>query len=876
MLNFFAWYLLITFIGWLTFPLAYTLLPALADRGFSFVRVLGMLVWGYIFWIMASLGLIQNDGGGLLLALLVLVAVSGIVLAQKERRKALREWIKSNGRMIVIIEVLFFLAFAAWAFVRASNPNIEVAGGEKTMELAFINAIMRSPTFPPHDPWLSGYAISYYYFGYVMTAMLAEATGTLGSVAHNLMSALVFAMSFTGAYGILYNLLAVWRSRQPAALPKGDGQLGEGRPSLSLGLPLLGPLFLLFVSNLEGFLEVLHSKGIFWKMNPDGTGTSAFWTWLGIKNLVDPPALPLSWIPSRFIWWWQASRVIQDYDLAHNFREIIDEFPAFSYLLGDLHPHVLAMPFDLLTVAVALNLFLGGWKGQTNLRFYRLSIGLSGLFFGGLLVGGLAFLNTWDILLGFALLAGAYVLSRAVENGWTWERLGDLFAIGVPMGLLAIVLYLPFYVGFQSQAGGILPNLDSPTRGVQLWVMFAPLFLALLAYLVYLWRMEKRPANWTLGFGLAAGLIVLLWLFSWALAFLIMWLRPVLAASFLDSECSGSVALCFTLTSMRRLSYLGGLLTLFGLLGIALAFIIKVGNRKSETEQSLSSSLVGQPSPFILLLIILGTVLVIAPEFVFLLDLFVNRMNTIFKFYYQAWLMWSMVAAFSVAVLLQKLRRAWAWVFGSVLVLVLVMALSYPAFGLPNKTSDFQIPAFAQSLKAAQAAGSPAALQTAARVWTLDGAQLFQSQYPNDAAAARWLWTAPEGVIIEAFNKSSSYSDYARMSVYSGDPTVLGWWYHEWQWRGSVDEQVSPIKDLACKAKDSDSYDSRRMRSDDISCLYEATNWDVVSEVIAQYNIRYVIIGTLERRDYHINESLFQQHLKPVFQQGQVVIYEVP
>ena len=282
MLNFFAWYLLITFIGWLTFPLAYTLLPALADRGFSFVRVLGMLVWGYIFWIMASLGLIQNDGGGLLLALLVLVAVSGIVLAQKERRKALREWIKSNGRMIVIIEVLFFLAFAAWAFVRASNPNIEVAGGEKTMELAFINAIMRSPTFPPHDPWLSGYAISYYYFGYVMTAMLAEATGTLGSVAHNLMSALVFAMSFTGAYGILYNLLAVWRSRQPAALPKGDGQLGEGRPSLSLGLPLLGPLFLLFVSNLEGFLEVLHSKGIFWKMNPDGTGTSAFWTWLGI------------------------------------------------------------------------------------------------------------------------------------------------------------------------------------------------------------------------------------------------------------------------------------------------------------------------------------------------------------------------------------------------------------------------------------------------------------------------------------------------------------------------------------------------------------------------------------------------------------------
>jgi uncharacterized membrane protein len=112
------------------------------------------------------------------------------------------------------------------------------------------------------------------------------------------------------------------------------------------------------------------------------------------------------------------------------------------------------------------------------------------------------------------------------------------------------------------------------------------------------------------------------------------------------------------------------------------------------------------------------------------------------------------------------------------------------------------------------------------------------------------------------------------MSVYSGDPTVLGWWYHEWQWRGSVDEQVSPLTDLTCKGRDS--YDSRRMRSDDISCLYETNNWDVASEVITQYNIRYVVVGTLERSNYHINEVLFQQHLNQVFKQAQVAIYEVP
>ena len=223
--------------------------------------------------------------------------------------------------------------------------------------------------------------------------------------------------------------------------------------------------------------------------------------------------------------------------------------------------------------------------------------------------------------------------------------------------------------------------------------------------------------------------------------------------------------------------------------------------------------------------------------------------------------------------MLQKLRGAWSLIYRIGLALVLFMALVYPVLGLTDKTNDFQIPAFVQSLKAAQAAGDPAALQTAADVWTLDGAQLFRHQYPDDAAAASWLSTAPAGVIAEAVSKDA-YSDYGRMAVYSGQPAVLGWWWHEYQWRGSVSDLVSPIQDLTCRA--SFSYNSRRMRSDDVSCLYETSSWDEAAEIIAQYNIRYVVVGTLERRDYRVNELKFQQHLTTVFQQGQVVIYEIP
>ncbi len=872
MLSFLSWYFLLTLLGWLTFPLAWRLFPALADRGFSFARTLGLLLWGWLFWMLTVLGVTGNDAGGLFFTLLLLVGVSAALLGKSAERSSLLAWIKENRRLVVAVEGLFFLAFAAWAFVRASNPNIETAGGEKTMELAFINSILRSPTFPPRDPWMSGYAISYYYFGYVMAAMLAKATATPGAVAHNLMLALVFALSAVGAYGILYNLLAARRNDQsPIKNPKS-----------AIFLPLFGPLFLLFVSNVAGFLEVLHRRGIGWSGQPGDSNLWTalgrlvrpnlqaynFWTWLDIHHLNAPPAQPPGWVPNRYIWWWQDSRVIQDYDLAGNFREIIDEFPAFSYLLGDLHPHVLAMPFGLLIVAAALNIFLGGWKGQLDLGFVRLPLAPAHWVTGALLLGGMAFLNTWDILIGFALLTGAYVLARALASGWTWERLADLFLFGLPLGLLAILLYLPFYIGFASQAGGILPNLETPTRGAHLWVMFGTLFLPLFGYLLYLRRVQKLPVRWKTGVSLALGLVLFLWLFSWLLAALARLKMPDFAANYLVTQGFPSASLFFAAATLRRLAFLGGLLTLLALLVPAFAFLtafpLQDGEQANPDTQpsspsspsslsSLFSSL--SSSYFTLFLLLLGALLVLAPEFVFLRDLFGNRMNTIFKFYYQAWMLWSMAAAFGVAVMLRELRRPWLGVHVAGLVLVLVIGLAFPVFALPNKTNDFQLPAFRQILNVAHEAGDPFPLRTAASVWTLDGAWLFHQQYPDDAAAADWLSTAPPGVVAEAVG--GQYSDYGRISAYSGQPAVVGWIGHEDQWRGTFEEQ-------------------RQRGERDIPTLYQTNDWQEARAIIEKYDIRYIVVGTLERNTYRVNELNFQRNLVEVFRSGNVVVYWVP
>jgi len=244
----FSWYFLLLLLGWLTFPLAYRLFRRLPDRAYALSRALGLLLWGFNFWFLASLKILQNNPGSILFGLALVIGLS--IWAGWGRRQEIWAWVKDHWRLILATEMVFLAAFCFMVLVRACDPY--ATGTEKPMELAFINAILNSETFPPHDPWLSGYAISYYHFGYIMAAMLAKITFTSGGVAFNLMLAVVFSMSAVGAYGILYNLIAAYGNLK--------------RPRSALAWAILGPLFLLFVSNLEGVLEVLHQAGVGWDL----------------------------------------------------------------------------------------------------------------------------------------------------------------------------------------------------------------------------------------------------------------------------------------------------------------------------------------------------------------------------------------------------------------------------------------------------------------------------------------------------------------------------------------------------------------------------------------------------------------------------------
>lgn len=842
MLSFLAWYAAISIAGWMAFPLAFRFLRFLPDRGYTASRALGWLGWGYVFWLGTSFRITSNNPGGILLAGLIIAGASLAAAGGRSGLLEMKTWIREHGRLVISAEVVFLAAFGFWTLMRAMMP--EISGTEKPMELAFINAIQTSLYFPPHDPWLSGYAISYYYFGYILVAMLARITATASEIAFNLGIALVFGLTALGAYGLVFNLL---QSRKPTR-----DQTGSNAGIYSL--PLLGPLFLLLVSNLEGFLEFLHARGLFWQQNFDGTWTSSFWKWLGILELNEPPALPLAWSPNRpaGVLYWRASRVLADYGFDGSFREVIDEFPFFSYLLGDMHPHLLAMPFALLAASLALNLFLD--KDLARFRIWRLTLPGAPLTFlaAALLLGAMGFLNTWDFPIYIVLFCGAYLLRRVGESGWRWTLAGDFFGTALALGVTGGLLYLPFYVGFSSQAGGILPSLIFFTNGRQFWIMFAPLILPILAWLVYLVWSKRSIFSIRRGMAYAAILVGGLWAASYMFAAGVN-LLPNLRGLFLSNQGMTSLQLAPLLldATIERIRAPFAWLSLLVFLGLALTALV---NRARGPRLDLSAEGItplelaenklhrqADPGPeltlpgssvFVLLLALLGALLVLAPEFFYLLDQFGGRMNTVFKLYFQAWILWSAAAAYASACLLQDLNRRAGLIFRIGLIAVVAMSLAYAPVMLSYKTDGFNLPGGL----------------------SLDGLASYRQYNPDEAVAIDFLKSAPEGVVAEAVG--GQYSAYARVATQTGLPNILGWPGHESQWRGD-DEAFAT-------------------RFGEVERLYSSTDWAETEGILKKYSVRYVFIGGLEQSTYRVNLQKFQDHLRLAFQQGSVMVYEVP
>ena len=211
------WWLALQAIGWLTWPLTFRLFRHLPGRGYTFSKPLGLILVNYALWMLSTLGFFKNTWGNILLVMLGVLALAVFLYRRRDADDDLDlfSWMREHRTTILTVELVFTLAFVLWVTYKMYDPNIAIT--EKPMEFAFLNAIMRSDRFPAYDPWMSGYSISYYYFGYIMIATLAKFGGIPTSIAFNLGIATLFALTASGAFGVVYNMVHVAARTRSAA-----------------------------------------------------------------------------------------------------------------------------------------------------------------------------------------------------------------------------------------------------------------------------------------------------------------------------------------------------------------------------------------------------------------------------------------------------------------------------------------------------------------------------------------------------------------------------------------------------------------------------------------------------------------------------------
>jgi YYY domain-containing protein len=331
MLDALGFFLLVEVVGLAAVPLAALAFGRLPGAGLGFAKPLGLLLVTWVVWMAASVTPIPY-GTTTVLVVIALLALAGGLAAARQRSLGRRlrpaegwlarrraEWIGARAlpaedpariRLWLGSEVVFAVAFAAMALLVAYSPD--VWGTEKPMDMAFVNASNASTSFPPHDPWMAGEELNYYYLGHLAMAIVIKVVGTAPDEGYNLAVALLAALTATAVFTLAGTLWA-------AARPRLSGV--RGGPVL---VGVTAVVVCIVLGNIAGARE-----------------------WL---DAADPPG---------DYDWFAPSRVVAG---------TINEFPWFSFLLGDLHAHVLALPFTVVALGFVLQVAIAGPRGDAVLR----------------------------------------------------------------------------------------------------------------------------------------------------------------------------------------------------------------------------------------------------------------------------------------------------------------------------------------------------------------------------------------------------------------------------------------------------------------------------------------------------------------------------
>ena len=968
------WWLLMVIAGWLAWPLLFVAFPALPDRGYPLAKIAIWLIVAWAAWVGGVLGLSSWSRSGIAAILLAVAALSGSALWR--RRAEWRRSVRQKWRYMLAVEGLAALSFAFFLGVRLGNPDLwhNAFGGEKPMDFAYFNAVLRSTVFPPIDPWYAGGYMNYYYFGYVIVGAPVKLLGIQPSVAYNLIIPALYAMTGTAVFSIAYNWVAARREGLDIALsaggPEQGGAGGAGpvvrrEPRAPKGNPWLAGLAALLLAMALGNLGIVHVVVTNVAAMPGDNGQPRYTrpplfsqvrqqeiesrrgdiydrfyaeaveefrakhgyaptdletfelvrkaqqrTDAYIKDYVDHPPLVRLWeyelgnlrrqISAFFAgmgdilngkplpmathrWYWAPTRIVAELPNNAGGGAIL-EMPYFTFLYGDLHAHMIAMPVTLLALAWLLAEIIGAGRRLRTWWEAGLALGI-----GALAVGLLRPTNSWDwityLLLGVAGLTyvawigavrtpGERRPSRLADRLWDLLRPSRVREWWVVVGVIPlaaaarIAYYLLRHMQAEQQArrglrlGEKLIDPSLTPGSIFVWVLAAlALVGAIYAALLIALRagLDRR-----LLIGWAGRVILFVALtFVVALPFTAyfataynsvkpwegqatpLWAYMYVHGLFLFIVASFLVwqsARWLRYTTVRQLQGLAvPVLVVVAALAIILVGSIVYGVREVPAVQVAGPLIAWATLLFFLprqnpllravyAMIVLALAITIGVEVV-VLDGDIGRQNTVFKFYLQVWFLLSVVGGVALAWMLHTLGR-WslgvriAWQTG--LAILAGVALLYPVLATQ-----------ARFLDRFNKGETPLTLDGMEYMkYAIHGEHGVWFSLESDYRLIRWLQDNIEGtpVVMEAHLYPSEYHWGGRISIYTGLPTVLGWTFHQRQ------QHSLPNMDMLVQTRENNTAAFYTL--DGEAGIETALN------LIRHYDIEYIVVGILERVFY--------------------------
>lgn len=810
-----VWYLFISLLGWIVFPTIRLVFHGMKDRGYPFGRLVGMLLLALIVWFLGSYQ-VPFAKTTILICLLGIVLVNAVLafIYQKDLLSDV-QLIKKSIWQAELVSLGFFTLFA---LIRLGNPDLwhPYKGGEKPMDFSYFNAVLKSTTFPPYDPWYAGGYINYYYYGYVIVGVPVKLLGIIPSIAYNFILPTLFSLTGLGAYCIGWNLTDVLNSRRrknddlnsAEEVEKPEKQF----PNWAGGI--IAAVLLLILGNL-GTVRMIWNG--FQKLASNGTAVEQgnffqrwIWTFQGIGKFLTGKAFP--YVPGD--WYWIPSRAIPG--------DAITEFPFFTFLYADLHAHMIALPITLGAIGWSLALVLRKWKwNNSNGKLGWLAL-LVTLITGGIIVGALKPTNTWDIysylpFALFALIYGVFKYFNGVKfKNWdlhpTWQKIILAMICCVILFGTASLAYKPFsdwyrqgYNSVEIWKGDRTPFWSYITH----WGLFLFLIISWLVYEIRDW-MKSTPASALQKLRPYLGII-------WAVVFVVV------------------IAIILLLILKVEIAWL--------VIPLILASAILLF-RKDQSDIKR----------FVLFMIATGLTLTLIVE-VIVLKGDIGRMNTVFKLYLQAWSMLSLSAAFGLVDIGSKLfsieKLGWvsAWKKG-LFVLVFGAAL-FPVLAGMDKIRDRMSTTNSITMN-----GSRYMLTS---TYGENGTTMNLAE---DFYAIQYIQQNVQGSPVIVEGNVPEYRWGTRYTIYTGLPSVVGWNWHQRQQRGVV------------------SAEAVQARVDEVGQFYSTQDRTLVEKFLAEYNVKYVIVGQMERAIYPVDGlAKFEQFngilWHEVYRQDNTVIYQV-